>query len=431
MKIKLIVPTPDDIRDKYHSASFLVRYSPQISEFQRKRMYRYMNERGEVQINVSHIGLSHDRNEADPMLTQVKNSISRFFFPRNRMNQMGFLQTPHSDSECTSTTTMMFTRKYEDGPFTFIMQVNFGSTTSFSINGKRQPKDTAHTMLAKVMLKMCFATSASSMYDYLNMLMNVPPRVVHALENRTVYKFYVEGSRTEVRLNTKRISDKECALEISDSLWLPISNKDLDSFIKYHREGNQRNKKWNIAPINLIRMLNHDAYTKMTESSQKVMIAFLMQNRTQKLVEERAQKLLTEMEEKFPTRLITYKEKVGYQEADTTAMLVRGDLADYFIVPNQGSSRGHQNVSVYVVQGRRGLEQELFDGNLTKDNYETKGPVCIDNIHNNSSIGDQIMSRALALMNDKAAVDAIHTLKSNIPSEPYRVDRTTLRGVSQ
>ena len=77
------------------------------------------------------------------------------------------------------------------------------------------------------------------------------------------------------------------------------------------------------------------------------------------------------------------------------------------------------------------MVQELFDGNLTKDNYETKGPVCIDNIHNNSSIGDQIMSRALALMNDKAAVDAIHTLKSNIPSEPYRVDRTTLRGVSQ
>ncbi len=75
MKRKLIVPTPDDRRDKYHSASVLVRYSPQITEFQRKRMYRYMNERGEVQINVSHIGLSHDRNEADPMLKQVKNSI--------------------------------------------------------------------------------------------------------------------------------------------------------------------------------------------------------------------------------------------------------------------------------------------------------------------------------------------------------------------
>lgn len=430
MKMKLVVPTPDDRRDRYHSASFLVRYSPQIGDFQRKRMYRYMNERGEVQINVSHIGLSHNKNEADPMLTQVKNSISRFFFPRNRMNQRAFIQTPHDTVH--NTTTMMFTRKYEDGPFTFIMQVNFGSTTSFSINGKNQPKDTAHTILAKVMLKMCFATSASSMYDYLNMLMNVPPRVVHALENRTVYKFYVDGRRTEVRLNTKRISDKECALEISDSLWLPISNKDLDSFIKYHREDNQRNKKWNIAPINLIRMLNNDAYSKMTESSQKVMIAFLMQNRTQKLVEERAQKLLTEMEAKFPTRLTTYKEKVDYQDGEATAMLVSGELADYFIVPNRSRSSGHQNVSVYVVQGRKGLlEQELFDKNLTKANYEVKGPVCIDNIHNNSSIGDQIMSRALALMNDRAAVDAIHTLKSNIPSEPYRVDRTTLRGVSQ
>ena len=427
MKMKLIVPTPDDRRDKYHSASFLVRYSPQLNDFQRKRMYRYMNERGEVQINVSHIGLSHNKNEADPMLTQVKDSISRFFFPRNRMNKMGFLQTPYSDSECTSTTTMMFTRKYEDGPFTFIMQVSFGgSTTYISINGKRQPKDTAHTMLAKVMLKMCFATSASSMYDYLNMLMNVPPRVVHALENRTVYKFYIDGRRIEVRLNTKRISDKECALEISDSLWLPISNKDLDSFIKYHREDSQRNKKWNIAPINLIRMLNNDAYSKMTESSQKVMIAFLMQNRTQKLVEDRAQKLLTEMEAKFPTKLTTYKERVDYQEKMATAMLVSGELADYFIVPNHSRSSGHQNVSVYVVHGPNTTHGDSF----TRKDYATRGPVCIDNIHNNSSIGDQIMSRALALMNDKAAVDAIHTLKTNLPSEPYRVDRKKLRGVS-
>jgi hypothetical protein len=310
------------------------------------------------------------------------------------------------------------------------MQINFGSSTSFSINGKKQPKDTAHTMLAKVMLKMCFATSASSMYDYLNMLMNVPPRVVHALENRTVYKFYVDGTRTEVRLNTKRISDKECALEISDSLWLPISNKDLDSFIKYHREGNQRNKKWNIAPINLIRMLNPDLYSKMAQSTENVMIAFLLQNRTQKLVEDRAQKLLTEMEAKFPTRLTTYKEPVQFQENMATAMLVSGSLADYFIVPNQGSSRGHQNVSVYVVHGPN-TTQWIEGKGFTRADYATRGPVCIDNIHNNSSIGDQMMSRALALMNDEAAVDAIHTLRSNIPPEPYRVDRTRLRGVSQ
>ena len=430
MKMKLIVPTPDDRRDKYHSASFLVRYSPQIGDFQRKRMYRYMNERGEVQINVSHIGLSNDKNEADPMLTQVKNAISRFFFPRNRMNQRAFIHAPNDTVH--NTTTMMFTRKYEDGPFTFIMQINFGSTTSFSINGKRYPKDTAHTMMGKVMLKMCFATSASSMYGYLNMLMDVPPRVVHALENRTVYKFYVDGRRTEVRLNTKRISDKECALEISDSLWLPISNKDLDSFIKYHREGNQRNKKWNIAPINLIRMLNPDAYSKMAQSTENVMIAFLLQNRTQKLVEDRAQKLLAEMEAKFPTRLTTYKERVVYQEADATAMLVSGNLADYFIVPNQGSSRGHQNVSVYVVHGPNTTDDRwVEDKGFTREDYATRGPVCIDNIHNNSSIGDQIMSRALALMNDEAAVNAIHTLKTNLPPEPYRVDKTRLRGVSQ
>tara|TARA_B100001094_G_C18189520_1_gene806147 strand:+ start:2555 stop:3691 length:1137 start_codon:yes stop_codon:yes gene_type:complete len=378
-----------------------------------------MNERGEVQINVSAIHLTHS-NKEDPMLAQVKKSINRYFFPRTRLNQSAFIR----DSEDT---TIMLTRKYSDGPFTFLMQITSGSATYYSINGKRQSREATHNIMAKILLKMCFSTSASVMYEYLSMLMEVPARVVHALENRTVYKFYDEGRRIEVRLNTKRISQKECALEISDSLWLPISNKDLDSFIKYHREDNQRNKKWNVAPINLIRILNPEAYYKMAASTQNVMNAFLMQNRTQKLVEERAQKLLSEMTEKFPTKLFTYKEPVEFQEKMATAMLVSGNLADYFIVPNHGTSRGHQNVSVFVVHGPNTTHGEGF----TRKDYATRGPVCIDNIHNNSSIGDQIMSRALALMNDEAAVNAIHTLRTNLPTEPYRVDRERLRGDSE
>jgi len=349
-----------------------------------------------------------------------------YFFPRTRLNQTAFIR----DGEDT---TIMLTRKYSDGPFTFLMQIATGSGTYYSINGKRQSREAAHDIMAKILLKMCFSTSASSMYEYLSMLMEVPARVVHALENRTVYKFYVDGRRIEVRLNTKRISEKECALEISDSLWLPISNKDLDSFIKYHREDNQRNKKWNIAPINLIRVLNPEAYSKMTESTEKVMKAFLMQNRTQKLVEERAQKLLSEMTEKFPTKLFTYKEPVEFQEKMATAMLVSGNLADYFIVPNRSQNHGgHQSVSVFVVHGSN-TSLDRWDENkgFTRHDYATRGPVCIDNIHNNSSIGDQIMSRALALMNDEAAVNAIHTLRTNLPTEPYRVDRKRLRGGSE
>jgi len=423
MKMKMIVPTPDDIRDSYHSTSFLVKYTPQLSDFQRKRVHRHMNERGEVQINVSAIHLTHNDKE-DPMLAQVKNQINRYFFPHTRLNQRSFLRGFGDSYQ-----EILFTRKYPDGNFTFFMTMDFNNrgTASYKLNSKSLSREIVHTVLAKMLLKMCFATSSSAMREYLNMLLHVPPRVVHALENRTVYKFYVDGRRIEVRLNTKRISEKECALEISDSLWLPISNKDLDSFIKYHREDNQRNKKWNVAPINLIRMLDENTYSKMAESTQNVMNAFLMQNRTQKLVEKRAQKLLSEMTEKFPTRLFTYKERVDYQEKMATAMLVSGELADYFIVPNRSQNHGHQNVSVFVVHGPNTTHGDGF----TRKDYATRGPVCIDNIHNNSSIGDQIMSRALALMNDKAAVNAIHTLRTNLPPEPYRVDRKKLRGDSE
>ena len=45
------------------------------------------------------------------------------------------------------------------------------------------------------------------------------------------------------------------------------------------------------------------------------------------------------------------------------------------------------------------------------------GPICIDNIHRNSSKGDQFAARAMALLNDKMTVAMVNTIKSYIPKE--------------
>ena len=42
------------------------------------------------------------------------------------------------------------------------------------------------------------------------------------------------------------------------------------------------------------------------------------------------------------------------------------------------------------------------------------GPICIDNIHRNSSKGDQFAARAMALLNDKMTVSMVNTIKSYI-----------------
>ena len=46
-----------------------------------------------------------------------------------------------------------------------------------------------------------------------------------------------------------------------------------------------------------------------------------------------------------------------------------------------------------------------------------RGPICIDNIHTNSSTGDQFAARALALLNDKLMLDRVYTIKKYMPSK--------------
>ena len=45
------------------------------------------------------------------------------------------------------------------------------------------------------------------------------------------------------------------------------------------------------------------------------------------------------------------------------------------------------------------------------------GSICIDNIHSNSSLGDQFAARALALLNDSITVKLVHTIKRHIDED--------------
>ena len=52
-----------------------------------------------------------------------------------------------------------------------------------------------------------------------------------------------------------------------------------------------------------------------------------------------------------------------------------------------------------------------------------RGPICIDNMHKNSSLGDQYASRALALLNDEASMKMVSTLRSYSSYKPHiRID---------
>lgn len=404
MKIKVLVPTPNDNHDEYYKTSMLVRFVPPLNRMLRRNTVNHL---GEYELKVSS---THMSKSDDPIIENIRQAMRTWFFPRTRLNRFSILYNDDNQN-------VIMSRKMEGGMFTLHLLFN-GSNVR--INGASVSKENAEKVVSKVINRLCFESSCERMKEYTEMLLTVPPRVVHALENRTPYRYFRDGERVKVRLNTKRISEKECALEISDSVWIPIKNKDLDSFIKYHKESNNRSKKWNLSPMNLIRTLDIETYSNMSTSAEKVMHHFLDQNRTQKLVEERAQKLLTEMEEKFPTRLKVFMHKDSEDDDEPRkSMLVNGKLADWVIMPQRRVHNVHQSVEVYAVGGQ-GPNREHT---VALGQYDLKGPICIDNVHSNSSIGDQIVSRALALLNDHVAVQAIHTLKGYVPPNVIRVDK--------
>ena len=191
---------------------------------------------------------------------------------------------------------------------------------------------------------------------------------------QTPYVFWDGGTRCEVRI-TRSWCVKDVALEISEGVW---GSTNRTKYIRKHIRIEPA------APRSGIEYLLQDCgqhyEEEPSESQKKLMIAWLLQNRTQKMVEERAYELVYELADEFENIQVVIHE--GYM-----ALFVRGIHADWMIADaNKGWKQGHQNVNTYYWDGRKWT-----------------GPICIDNLHHNSSIGDQLSSRAMMLMNDKGA----------------------------
>ena len=144
-----------------------------------------------------------------------------------------------------------------------------------------------------------------------------------------------------------------------------------------------------------------------SEGQLKLMKAFLLQNRTQDLVEKRAKQLMQDLGKQYPDRI-----KIR-EEEDRTKMFVRGKLADW-ILTDKGMKAGYQMVNTYVYRVDEGTD---LDGQTSIQNGYQIGPICIDNVSNNSPLGDQFATRAIALMNDVITVLRVNTVRNYVPEK--------------
>jgi len=408
MKIKLKIEQPGYNQytgsNHYNVTSFLVSHS--------KKKAKNLNKFGEEIYTSRRGGYSYAKRAEDPVFDALAKTMDSIFF-----------KGTYGDNLAEFYAEMTF--KYSDGNIVLLISKDRG----FTLNGKKMNKAILLSVLARIAYRSCFVRSRAVLKPYLRDLLQVPPNVRWALENRTPYYFYDEDEenpyrreKVEILLNTRRISKTQCALELSDNIWAAIDIDALDKFLNVYRLGQMRSKKWKqISPKGLWSELFK---TSPSSSEEAVMKSFLMQNRTEDMVENRAKKLMDELSEENEG-ILNFKLNVDGSKEGKQVMFVRGKLCDWVLIENGAAKTSPQRVSIYCYHERVDAETywDNYDTASTVDinytsrffNGKLRGPICVNNSVGNVSLGDQFASRAFTLLNDKLSFQMVSTLKGYTP----------------
>ena len=365
----------------------VMKYYYDVREYKSTRL----NGRGEYELHCPRPSIGQKHKE-DPLFELIRKQIEDILIPS---------RTAKNDfSDNLVKWNMTF--RYADGDATVMLE---RKASGFYIDNVKMVKEDVVSAIAKILLRSIYVRSEEVLMDYVEKVTTIPYNVLYALENRTPYYYYDYGERKNVKIDTKLISNTKVALQISDGIWAGMTVTELNRFISYYKHGRKRAKKWiQISPKNLWNELLGEM---PTSSQEKMMLAWLSQNRTEKIVVERAEKLLIDLDNEYPQITFT-----RWPNEQTNALHVRGKVCDWVISANRGMKRGHQDVSTYRVgkKSSAGNQGQKFAGHALSNS------ICIDNLHNNSTANDQLAARAMVLLNDKMARQMVYTLSHLLES---------------
>ena len=285
----------------------------------------------------------------------------------------------------------------------------------FKLNGKTESMSTIANAFARVTVTAMREKNPVKLMASLMKVMSLSENVKYCLENRAPFHYFVDFEKIDVRLNVQQISDKECAIEISDGLWASISNKDLDSFCTFFLHGKRTGKFKFMGIKKLFTYLMGKAPTK---GELHLMREFLKQNRQQDIVEDRALELLNEMVNQHPDKL-----ELTMEGNIPSILYIKGAGYDWKLENSEFKS-DIQMVSTYVYQPKPQFNEEGNSLPFEECDWAWKGPICIDNMAKGSSLGDQFATRALALINDTHTIQIVSTIKRYLiaPENTNRIE---------
>lgn len=271
----------------------------------------------------------------------------------------------------------------------------------YKLNGKSESATTIANALARVTVTAIREKSATKLLTSLMKVLSLSENVKYCLENRVPFHYYINFERVNVRLNVQQISEKECAIEISDGVWASITNKELDKFCTFFLHGKKQGK---FKHMGIKKLYTYLMGNKPNDSDLELMRQFLRQNRQQDIVEDRAIQLLHELVEEAPDRL-----HLVMDGKEPKSLFVKGQGYDWLLTATEFKS-DIQMVSTYVCQPMPETKDDK-PLDFMECQWKWKGPICIDNMAKGSSLGDQFATRALALINDTHTIQIVNTIK--------------------
>ena len=306
--------------------------------------------------------------------------------------------------------------------------------STYFINGDKISGKNLNKLLNYIFVKFQAYKDADEIDDDVIKFQEIDPLISDVIINKLKYNYYSSSSGRfeETLLNMQIIGKDTVAFELYSDKWIPLSIKEAIQFIRACRGGD--NKFFAIPYQELYRRATGQF---LSSSEEKVIDAFLLQNRSSNLVTKRSMELVEKLTT-FPaiSRLEVFIE--GKKKAQETGLYIRGAGASWTVTHNYEEDKhvlGRQNVRTqhlahltnlvrYDKNGRYsyGIEDKggkvifsISEGGLAytdgENYYLLGGSICIDQMDYNISLGDQIASRSLLLMSDKSNLDKVSTLR--------------------
>ncbi|MAP53711.1 MAG: hypothetical protein CL605_02285 [Altibacter sp.] len=321
---------------------------------------------------------------------------------------------------------------------------------SYFINGDKISLKNLVRLLQIIIYKMPKYKDSEEIDDDVCNFMETPTEITSAMVNKIKYTFFTsKKERVETLLDLERTGPDSVAIQLYTDIWFEMPFKQAVMFI---RACQGSHNKYTAIPF---QNLYHQSTGKfLTDSQEKIIEAFMIQNKSTNLVTKRSMELVEKLHKSFPNvheltvntgrpgashglyvrgpgacwMVITRHEKgkhvvTGRQDVQTICLehiIPKDDekmLTALKVFAKHGDKESFESWQKLLSKTYRiqiNNTEDYFSSQIYSDGknlYRSLGSICIDQTESRVSVGDQIASRVMVLINDKKNIDSVSTLR--------------------